>query len=249
MSKGRTKQASSELCRWMLIIICLVIFCGSAAYLLLYGEDKVSAEKEFRQIRENSWDLSGLFVKNSDLIGWVRVDGTRIDYPVMQTPDEPEYYLHRDFNKEYSESGTPFMDADSAIGVTWNRIIYGHNMKFGTMFHDLQKYDSKGFWENHKTFSFEVYEPKNRNTNHELYEIFAVCRSKIRTEDSDAFKYYQYADCEDQGTFSEYVAGVRKESVYETDIIPQYGEQLVTLSTCAYHASEGRFYVVGRQIE
>ena len=82
----------------------------------------------------------------------------------------------------------------------------------------------------------------------EVYEIFAVCRSRIRAGNSDAFSYYRYAGCTDEDTFHEYVAGVRSESIYETDIIPQYGEQLVTLSTCAYHTNEGRFYVVGRRI-
>ena len=238
----------SALLTWILIVICMIVFCGSAAYLLLYGQNKISAEKEFNQMRNSFRDLSGLYAQNSDLVGWIRVDGTRIDYPVMQTPDNPEYYLHRDFNKEYSDSGTPFLDANSRIGGTWNWIIYGHNMKFGTMFHDLQKYDSKEFWDTHKTFSVDVYDPETGIIDPEVYEIFAVCRSRIRAGNSDAFSYYRYAGCTDEDTFHEYVAGVRSESIYETDIIPQYGEQLVTLSTCAYHTNEGRFYVVGRRI-
>ena len=110
----------SALLTWILIVICMIVFCGSAAYLLLYGQNKISAEKEFNQMRKSFRDLSGLYAQNSDLVGWIRVDGTRIDYPVMQTPDNPEYYLHRDFNKEYSDSGTPFLDANSRIGGTWN---------------------------------------------------------------------------------------------------------------------------------
>ena len=208
---------------WILIVICMIVFCGSAAYLLLYGQNKISAEKEFNQMRKSFRDLSGLYAQNSDLVGWIRVDGTRIDYPVMQTPDNPEYYLHRDFNKEYSDSGTPFLDANSRIGGTWN-------------------------WDAHKTFSVDVYDPETGIIDPEVYEIFAVCRSRIRAGNSDAFSYYRYAGCTDEDTFHEYVAGVRSESIYETDIIPQYGEQLVTLSTCAYHTNEGRFYVVGRRI-
>lgn len=233
----------------MLIILCLMISCGSAAYLIMYGKDKVETEIDFRQIREYSRDLSGLYEQNQDLIGWIKVDGTRIDYPVMQTPSDPEYYLHRDFNKDYSSSGTPFLDANSTIGETWNVIIYGHNMKYGTMFHDLQKYSSWEFWKNHRTFSLDVYEPKNRNTTHELYEIFAVCRARIRTKDSDVFKYYRYAGCTDEDTFNKYVAGVISESMYDTDIAPEYGEHLVTLSTCAYHTEQGRLYVVGKRVK
>ena len=233
---------------WILIITCMIVFCGSAAYLLLYGQDKVSAEKEFKLLRENSRDLSGLHAQNSDLIGWIRADGTRIDYPVMQTSDDPEYYLHRDFNKDYSNSGTPFLDANSKIGASLNWIIYGHNMKFGTMFHDLHKYGSQEFWDEHRTFTLDIYDSKTGITDHEVYEIFAVCRSRIHTEEANIFSYYRFTGYTDEDIFSEYTAGVISESVYATGIIPQYGEQLVTLSTCAYHTSEGRLYVVGRRI-
>ena len=170
----------------------------------------------------------------------------------MQTPDDPEYYLHRDFNRNYSESGTPFLDPANIVipreNATWNWLIYGHNMKFETMFHDLQKFDSKEFWETHRTFSFDVYNPIIGVTEHSEYEIFAAARSIIRTKGSDAFKYYQYGGCTDEESFCEYIEGLKSESIYDTGIKPCFREQLVTLSTCAYHTSEGRFYIVGRRI-
>ena len=237
----------------ILIIICLIVFFGSAAYLLMYSKDKLDAEQNFSKIRSGTPDLSELYEQNRDMIGWVRIGGTRINYPVMQTPDDPEYYLHRDFKREYSESGTPFMDADSIAvpneNATLNWLIYGHNMKFGTMFHDLQKYDSKKFWNKHRTFSFDVYDPNTGTTEHGEYEIFAVARSNIRTKDSDTFRYYQYARCTDEKSFYEYIEGVKSESIYDTDITPNFGEQLVTLSTCAYHTDGGRIYIVGRKIK
>ena len=196
-----------------------------------------------------------MYDQNSDFIGWIKVPDTKIDYPVMQTPDDPEFYLHRDFNKDYSASGTPFLDAASVVvprdgkDVTWNWLIYGHNMNFGTMFHDLQKYDSKEFWEDHKTFTFNYYNPQTDVTESGEYEIFAVSRSNIKPEDSDAFKYYKCAGFTDEENFDKYVAGVKSESSYETGITPEFGDQLVTLSTCAYHTKEGRFYIVGRRVE
>ena len=252
-AKGKTKPLG--LVRWILIIICAMVFCGSAAHLLLYSKDKIAAEKEFKQIRESSADLSGLYAQNSDLIGWITVPDTRINYPVMQTVDDPEFYLHRDFKKEYSASGTPFVDAVSVVlpteerTVTWNWLIYGHNMKFGTMFHDLQEYDSKEFWESHKTFSFDYYDPESGETSTGEYEIFAVSRSNIKAEDSKAFKYYEYAGYTSEEKFDEYVAGVKAESSYDTGITPEFGDRLVTLSTCAYHTKEGRFYIVGRRVK
>lgn len=252
-TNGKRKRSFGVI-RWILFIICVIVFCGSAAYLLLYAKDKVDAEKDFKELRESVRDLSTVYAQNSDLVGWVEVPGTKIDYPVMQTKDDPEFYLHRDFKKEYSASGTPFLDAASVVlgddgDVTWNWLIYGHNMKFGSMFHDLQEYDSKEFWEDHNTFTFSVYDPATGKTDNGEYEIFAVSRSQIRAEDSSAFKYYQYGGLTSEEKFNEYVTGVKSESSYDTGITPQYGEQLVTLSTCAYHVEEGRFYVVGRRIQ
>lgn len=262
MSKSNGKGAGN-LVSWILILVCAIVFCGSAAHLLLYAKDKMDAEKDFKQIREAARDLSDLYAQNHDLIGWIQIKDTKIDYPVMQTPDDPEFYLHADFKKEYSASGTPFMDAMSAVKpremviegenyqleTTWNWLIYGHNMKFGTMFHDLQEYDAQEFWEEHPTFTFDVYDPETGKTDNGVYEIFAASRSQIRAEDSDAFKYYQYAGYSDEETFNEYIAGVKSESSYDTGITPQYGDQLVTLSTCAYHTNEGRMYIVGRRVE
>lgn len=246
---------------WILIVICMTIFFASAAILLLYGEDKASAEKAFSWMRTSSRDLSTLYVQNRDLIGWIKIEETKIDYPVMQTAGNPEYYLHRDLNKEYSDSGTPFLDTGSVVmprpaagsgatlDITWNWLIYGHNMKFGTMFHDLLKYDSADFWKKHRIFTFDVYHPETGITDSGEYEIFAACRSRIHTKDSNVFSYYRYAGRTDEDTFHEYVAGVRSESLYDTGIIPHFGDQLVTLSTCAYHVSGGRFYVVGRRVK
>lgn len=248
------KKKPMGLVRWILIIICAMVFCGSGAHLLLYSKDKIEAEKEFKQIRESSRDLSALYAQNSDLVGWIKVPGTKIDYPVMQTPDNPEFYLHMDFNKEPSASGTPFLDANSVVKprdgeeTTWNWLIYGHNMKFGTMFHDLQEYDSEDFWKEHSTFTFDVYDPETGETDNGEYEIFAVSRSNIKPEDSKAFKYYQCAGYTDEEHFNAYVSGVKAESSYDTGVIPEFGDQLVTLSTCAYHTKEGRFYIVGRRI-
>lgn len=249
---GRRKGLAG-LVEAILLMICLIVFCGSTADLLLYSEDKIEAETEFHEIRENARDLSELYEQNHDLIGWVRIEGTRIDYPVVQTPDHPEYYLNRDFSKEYSESGTPFLDARSAAvskyrPVTWNWLIYGHNMKIGTMFHDLLRYNAQDYWEKHRFLMFDVYDPDAGITDHGEYEIFAAARSKIQTKDSDAFSYYRYAGYTDAKSFHEYAEGVRNESLYDTGIVPRFGEQLVTLSTCAYHTSGGRFYIVARRI-
>lgn len=248
--REKKKKKPLGLGRWIVLIICAIVFCGCGAYLGLYAKDKVQADHGLKKLKaEEGVDFEGLYAKNHDFIGWVCVDGTKIDYPVMQTKEDPEFYLHRDFDKEWSESGTPFLDASAEVSPepTWDWLIYGHNMKFGTMFHDLLEYASVDFWKEHSTFTFDVYSPETGVIEGE-FEIFAAARSKIREKGSNAFKYYQYSGYTDEETFNEFVAGVRSEALYDTGITPQYGDQLVTLSTCAYHTDNGRFYIVGRKI-
>ena len=268
--------------RKILIIICLIVFCGAGYYVAQYVLDNLSAENTLDQVAETrERGLDKVFAENDDLVGWVEIEGTKIDYPVMQTTaesasDDPEYYLHRDFNKEPSESGTPFADAGSSIAgatrtrdagdagavrygdeyvalySTWNWLIYGHHMKFGTMFHDLLKFEDKDFWEEHRTFCFDrvnIGADGKITEIDEDYEIIAAGYSQIYPEDSDVFKYYEYGAHYDEESFNEYISGIKAESLYDTGVNAEFGDQLVTLSTCAYQTEDGRFYVVGKRVK
>lgn len=246
--------------RKIIFVICLIVFVGSAGILLDYfltGMREDSALKDLASMKMEREDLEtdkgivdgkyvDLYLANNDIIGWITVEGTGIDYPVMQTPDDPEYYLRRDFQGESSTGGTPFMDTGSDIFVpTSNFLIYGHNMKNGTMFHDLLEFKEREFYEEHKTFKFDTIYKDGQGT----YEIIAAGYSQIYPKDSDAFKYYRYAGITSEAEFYEYVNGVKSLSSYNTGVAAEYGDQLVTLSTCAYHVEDGRFFVVGKRIE
>ena len=246
--------------RKIIFVICLIVFVGSAGMLLNYfltgmreqssleGLAKLKAERD--DLKTDKGTVIGKYVDlyeaNSDIIGWIQVEDTKIDYPIMWTPDDGEYYLHRNFQKEQASSGVPFMDAASDIFVpTSNFLLYGHNMKNGTMFHDLLKYKDKDFYQAHKTFRFDTIYKGGQGT----YEVIAAGYSKIYPEDSNAFKYYQYAGITSESDFNEYVKGVKSLSQYNTDVTAEYGDQLVTLSTCAYHEKNGRFFVVGKRTD
>lgn len=246
--------------RKIILVICLIVFVGSAGVLLDYfisGMREQSALEDLDKLKVEQADLKtdkgtvigkyvNLYKANDDIIGWITVDDTRINYPVMQTKNSPEYYLDRNFNEEYAASGTPFMDADSDIFIpTSNFMIYGHHMKNGTMFHDLLKYEDKEFYEEHKTFRFDTIYKGGQGT----YEVIAACYSQIYPKDSKKFKYYQYAAMTSESDFNEYVKNVKALSEYDTDTTAEYGDQLVTLSTCAYHVEDGRFFVVGKRID
>lgn len=117
------------------------------------AETETSAEPTERPAAERN--IQALITENADCIGWLSIDGTNISYPVMYTPSEPQKYLRRNFYGEYSQSGVPFLDGRCDLQST-NLIIYGHNMKNGTMFSDLKKYVNREFLNTHRTVKFET---------------------------------------------------------------------------------------------
>ena len=187
-----------------------------------------------------SW-YAPLYAQNPDLFGWLRIPGTVIDYPVMFTPEEPEYYLRRDFEGRESLSGTLFMDGACPPEGDFC-LIYGHNMKNGAMFGSLIRYADAAFYEAHPTILFDtLYETRE-------YTVFAAFYSQVLPEDgSNAFRYYNYTDLSDPEVFADYVEQVRRVSLIDTELRPVWGDALITLSTCSYHAGDGRFVVVAVQ--
>lgn len=258
--KRRKKKAPLGPGRKIVLVLCIIVFVGSAGVLLDYfinGLREQSNLNELGELKMGGEDLvtdkgtvvaeyARLYQMNNDIIGWITIDGTKVDYPVMQTKDDPEYYIHRGFDGEYSKSGTPFMDAASDIFVpTSNFMIYGHNMKNGTMFHDVLKYEDKDFYKEHKTFEFDTIYKGGQGT----YEVIAAGYTKIYPKDSTEFKYYQYGGITTESDFNEFIKGVKALTPYKTESSAEYGDQLITLSTCAYHVEDGRFFVVAKRID
>ena len=183
--------------------------------------------------------MAELYEKNPDITAWIRIDGTRIDYPVMHTTEEPQKYLRRGFDGRYAESGVPFIGGGTPL--SGNTIIYGHNMKNGTMFTDLLKYERRDFWETHKTVYLEtLYE-------HREYEVIAAFRSHAFTPDEDGFRYYRYTDFTTESEFDSFIQQVQSNTLYDTGATATYGDTFITLSTCAYHVTNGRFVIVARR--
>ncbi|MBQ3285783.1 MAG: class B sortase [Ruminococcus sp.] len=184
-----------------------------------------------------------LYKKNPDFFGWLKIEDTKIDYPVMYTPNDPEYYLHRDFYGNYSDSGMLFIDGDCPKDGNYY-LIYGHHMNNGSMFGELPKYADIKFYEDHKTVFFD--------TRYELrdYEVFAAFYAKAYPKgEEEGFCYYTYKDLRSRESFDEYVSNVKTISIYETGITPVYGDELIAMSTCNYHTEDGRFVVVARRIK
>lgn len=179
---------------------------------------------------------------NEDFFGWINLEDTVLNYPVMHSPEEPDRYLHRDFEGNSSQSGVPFMDPACYEGCG-NYLIYGHNMKNGSMFATLPSYASQDFREKHPLIHFDTLSDSG------VYEVVAAFYSQIyERETQNVFRYYNYTDLSKAEDFESYVNQVKRAAVYDTGIDPEYGDQLLTLSTCSYHTDNGRFVVVARKV-
>lgn len=179
-----------------------------------------------------------MFIQNPDLIGWLTVEGTKIDYPIMWTPEQTSYYSNRGFDKKESQNGLLFLDGDSNINEQGgNLIVYGHNMKNGSMFADLLKYEKKSFWEEHKVIQLDtLYEAR-------FYEVVSVAKSKEMDKLPYTFVNASKDACE------EALINMKSIECYDTGATVEYGDDFLTLSTCDYSEPDGRFVVVAKRIE
>lgn len=180
----------------------------------------------------------GLYKQNPHFLGWIRIDGTAVDYPVMYAPNQPDFYLRRDFFGNSSRHGVPYLEELCAPGMSNNLIVYGHNMKDGSMFHDLLNYADRDFWESHQTIRFDTMEEFG------TYQIMTVF---LYDAEWDPFKYHCYTDM-DECDFEVYLEECRERSLYDTGVTAEYGDELLTLSTCEYSHENGRFVVVAKRI-
>lgn len=259
---------STNMSKWVsniIVIVCILVFLASGLYLLRYYLSAKQTEGELDELLSLKTEgeaepdnevvttpegkkilkkYKKLYKRNSDLIGWVTVDGTPIDYPVMQTKNDPELYLHCNYKKEYDVNGLPFLDAKCDVeDMQSNLIMYGHHMKSGLMFAHLVDYDSVDFYKKHPVIQFDtLYEERK-------YDIVAAFYSQVYKEDQDVFKYYNWPGHLTKKQYNNYVKNVKKLSQYDTGITPEYGEQLITLVTCAYQTEDGRFVVVAKRRE
>lgn len=184
-----------------------------------------------------------LYQKNKKLIGWLKIDDTLIDYPVMQTSDN-EYYLDHNYNQEYDKNGSLFLDCNcTAYPQSTNLIIYGHHMKSGQMFGGLQKYAKESYAQKHSTIQFDTIYEKG------TYQVMYVFRSQVYNENDIVFKYYQFIEANSEEEFNSYMREMEAVSLYDTGVTASFGDSILTLSTCDYSQEDGRFVVVAKKIK
>lgn len=178
---------------------------------------------------------TSLYNQNTDMVGWITIEGTKINYPVMQNVADDEYYLRRDFDKKISDEGTPFVDGRCSIlsNRSTNVIIYGHYTNSDRMFRWLHNYSSKDFWKNHKTIKFDtIYEEAE-------YKVISVFYTNISDNIDEEFKYFDFVQANSKKEFTKFVDYIEKNSLYDTDTKLKYGDEFITLSTCAPYGYSG----------
>ena len=179
-----------------------------------------------------------LFAENADMIGWIAIDGTAVDYPVMQSPDRPDFYLHHNFEQQSSNSGVPYVNESCSFDPQSDNItVYGHHMKSGSMFGALDQYKIEAFWREHPTIRFDTF------AGFGTYEIIAVF--KVNPAD---FQYNLFVNAADEAEFDAYVRRCKELSFYDTGLTAGYGDKLLTLSTCEYSQANNRLVVVAKKI-
>lgn len=198
-------------------------------------------EAEFRDENGMLAEYGEIYKRNDDTVGWIRIDGTKLDYPVMQTPDEPNYYLYRDFDKNQSARGSVYAREECDINEPSDNItLYGHNMRDGSMFAVLNDYTSKATWENNPLIFFDtLYE-------YHVYKIFAVFKTEASID--KGFKYHNMIEASSKEDFDNFIATAKNLSFYDTGITPQYGDKVICLSTCEYTLENGRLVVAAVRI-
>jgi len=186
-------------------------------------------------------EFQELYRRNPDIVGWLEIEGIRIEYPIMQNQQDVEYYLNHDFDKKENKNGLPFLDEHSRINGSDILLIHGHHMKSGAMFADLMKYKQESFYKEHATLQFStLYEKAD-------YDIVAVILSKVYGITDDVFKYYQIDNVGTSAEFDSYMQNIQKLALYDTGVTAQYGDKLIVLSTCEYSTEDGRLAVVARK--
>lgn len=198
-------------------------------------------KEESNMLSQNTYNLENIANINTDVIGWIKIDGTNIDYPVMQNGD---YYLHKDIYKNYSSHGTPYLANYCDVNNSDNLIIYGHHMKDNTMFSQLEKYKNYNFYQNHRYIKF--YTLENGITIENDYEVIFAFKTIAYSD--EGFRYYSYTNFQNEEEFAEFVEKCRNLEFYNTEVIGTNKDKYITLSTCEYSQKNGRMIVVAKKV-
>ena len=188
----------------------------------------VNESKEQIAETERMTQLKEIQKINSNIVGWLEIPNTNINYPVLQGSDN-EYYMTHNYKKEYSKN---------------DLLIYGHNLGNGEMFQELLKYENQDYYNQHPIIRFTTTKEDAE------YEIISVFKSRVYYKsEQNVFRYYYFINANTEDEYNQFINNAKQASLYNIETSAKYGDQLITLSTCSYHVEDGRFAVIGRKIK
>ncbi len=253
--------------RWVftvLITVFAAIFLLSAFFLVRYAADCVQHRKQTQELAamvqavpepteaepaasepEDTGaqilpEYAALYALNEDMVGWICIDGTNINYPVMQSPDRTDFYLDHDFYGSTSSHGCIYVREQCDVQAPSDNVtVYGHRMRDGSMFKDLVGYCKESYFLQHRYITF------NTLTACHSYEVLAVFKT---VANDSGFAYHLFVDASEPEEFEAYIARCKELALYDTGVEAAYGDKLITLSTCDSSRTDGRLVVVAKRI-
>ena len=209
-------------------------------------QEPVLSEEQSKETAVMLPKFTQLYEENPDFTGWLRIPGTKIDYPVMTRSGDNNYYLDKNFEQQHDKNGLLILDyrndIENTAGVQQNFIIYGHNMRTGVMFGTLKNYKEKTFCDEHRTIRFDtLYEESE-------YRVVAAMLSGVAYEDEDVFRYYDAIDTSTEENFNVFRENVLGNAIYTTEETLEYGDTCLILSTCDNYKEDGRFVLVAKKV-
>ena len=219
------------------------IIVGEATTQNVQTETIENSEPQNKET-ERMLQVKQLKEENADIVGWLEIENTTINYPVLQGTDN-EYYMTHNYKKGKSKNGSIFLNADYDWNIASNNLlIYGHNLGNGTMFQELLKYESESYYKQHPKIRFTTVEDDSE------YEIISAFKSRVYYKsEKNVFRYYYFINSKSQEEYNQFVKNAKNASLYPIEATASYGDQLITLSTCSYYVEDGRFAVVGKKVE
>ena len=249
------KQTAKKTRRLIYIVLIILIIIATI-YIVFFIRGKNNTIQESSALNEVQIDeakvdskttermlqVQELQKENPDVVGWIEIEETNINYPVLQGTDN-SYYMTHNYKKEAAKDGSIFLDKDYDWSIpSSNLLMYGHNMGDGAMFQDLLKYEDEEFYKQHPIVRFTT------ATEDAEYEIISAFKSRVYYKsEKNVFRYYYFINADNEEEYNEFVNNAKEASFYDTGKDAEYGDQLMTLSTCSYHTEDGRFAVVARK--
>lgn len=251
----KNKKNSSLVIRKTMFFVSLIIFIASLAIISnifliepCVNKAKMDNVKEIyyntNASEENKNTFEDLYTVNPDIIGWIKINNTVIDYPVLYPPkSDPLFYLYKDYNKRYTKYGSIFIDSNCDLASPYlkNIIVHGHSMNDGSMFKSLIKFSNLNVYKNSPLVEF------NLNGQKALWKIIAIIKVNTLPEQGEVFDYLQIS-FKNNSSFLNYVYQLKLRSLINIPVDINENDNLITLSTCSYEMKDFRTAVIARRV-